>query len=114
MNQSYIVKILHGHLSDKPYTIHHDDLGFYLWQKIWSRIWQENWFNLDQNVDKYDWQDILEPWFQSVTGHHGKPPHIDFHGTPINLATFFTEEDIATACSFVEEVADRLLDIKDW
>ena len=104
-----ILKHLRGHTCDKEYTVRHDTMGYHLWKNLWSLIWDENILGLEQSVSKIDWQDILIPWFQSVTGHHGKPPLLDSHGITIHVHDIFTKEDIAMAQSFVKEVAKLLI-----
>lgn len=104
-----IFNILRGCTCNKKYTLRHDSMGYYLWREILSCIWDENLLGLDQSVDKYDWQDVLEPWFQAVTGHHGKPPQLDYNGIPIDTKSLFTEEDITMAQSFVKTAASLII-----
>lgn len=88
------------------YSQRHDNLGFCLWgEKILPEIWQKNLLGLDQNVDKIDWQEVLLPWYQSVTGHHGKPPK----SSSINYTDFFSEEDIFAVNLFLEITSTLLV-----
>lgn len=109
------VKILHGELYEElnyPRSENHEKIGFYLWQKMWPNIWQENWLNLDKNFDENGWKNLLDSWFKSIMSHHNRNQINDFSSTPNNLASYLTEEDIATACFFVKTVAELLLNNK--
>ena len=109
-----IFKHLRGHTCDKVYKIRHDTMGYHLWDSVWSPLWDENLLHLEQSADisKIDWNDILKPWVQAVTGHHGKPPLLDDNGMTIHVQNLFTEENIITAKSFVGEVAELFISDK--
>ena len=91
------------------YTQRHDNLGFCLWEKTFSDIWLKNLLCLNKNVDKYDWQDVLLPWYYAVTGHHGKPPHSNVNGIAINPEDFFSDDNLSAINSFLEEIATILM-----
>lgn len=101
LNHELFIK-LSGRQSAKGYNMRHDSMGFLLWDEIWPEAWEENWLRLDPSADKYEWQDVLSPWIQAVTGHHGRPPLLHIHGTPVNRKTQFTKEDVEMASSFVK------------
>ena len=110
-----VVKNLHGELYEElnhKKSEKHDQIGFYLWQKMWPNIWQENWLNLDKNFDENDWKKPLDLWFKSIMNHHNRDQINDFSITQNNIASDLTEEDISTACFYVKKVADLLLDNK--
>lgn len=110
-----IVKNLHGELYEElnhKKSEKHDQIGFYLWQKMWPNIWQENWLDLDKNFDENDWKKSLDLWFKSIMNHHNRNQINDFSITPNNIASDLTDEDISTACFYVKKVADLLLDNK--
>ncbi len=54
----------------------------------------------------------MDPWLKSVMNHHKRPQNNDFNSSPANLTTSLTEDNIATACSFVKTAAELLIDIK--
>jgi CRISPR-associated endonuclease/helicase Cas3 len=109
-----IFEHLRGHTCDKAYKIRHDTMGYHLWNSVWSPLWDENLLHLEQSasINKIDWQDILKPWVQAVTGHHGKPPLLDDNGMTIHVQNLFTEENIIMAKSFVKEVAELFISDK--
>ena len=104
-----LFKKLSGRQSAKGYNMRHDSMGFLLWYEIWLEVWGQNWLGLDSSADKYDWQDILIPWIQAVTGHHGRPPSLEIHGVDVNPQTQFTKEDVEMASIFVKEIAGMFL-----
>lgn len=109
------VKILQGELYEElnyPKSEHHGRIGFYLWQKMWPKMWHENWLNLDKNFDENDWKHLLDSWFKLIMSHHVKNEICDFNSTLNDLASYLTKDDIATACFFVKNVAELLLDNK--
>ncbi|WP_305064281.1 CRISPR-associated helicase Cas3' [Methanococcoides sp.] len=108
--QPELLNNLRDHDSDKSYTVRHDSMGLHLWKEIWSTAFDENWLGLDKEIyDKLDWNDLISPWINSVTGHHGKPPEYVHNGIPISSNDLFTDEDIGMASSFVKEAASLLL-----
>ena len=109
-----IFKHLRGYTCDKAYNIRHDTMGYHLWDSVWSPLWDENLLHLEQSasISKIDWQYILKPWVQAVTGHHGKPPLLDDNGMTIHVQNLFTEENIVMAKSFVKEVAELFISDK--
>jgi len=109
-----IFKRLRGYTCDKTYNIRHDTMGYHLWDSVWSPLWDENLLHLEQgaNSSKIDWNDILKPWVQAVTGHHGKPPLLDDNGMTIHVQNLFTDENIDMAKSFVKEVAELFISDK--
>lgn len=82
-----------------------------MWDSVWTPLWDENLLHLEQSPDssKIDWNDILKPWVQAVTGHHGKPPLLDDNGMTIRVQNLFTDENIVMAQFFVNEVAELLI-----
>ncbi|MBE0521672.1 MAG: CRISPR-associated helicase Cas3' [Candidatus Methanoperedenaceae archaeon] len=106
-----IFEHLRGCRCDKAYTVRHDTMGYHLWDCVWAPLWDENLLHLEQsaNISKTDWRYILIPWVQAVTGHHGEPPHLDDNGMTIRVQNLFTDENIAMAQSFVNEVAELLI-----
>jgi CRISPR-associated endonuclease/helicase Cas3 len=99
---------LRGYTCDKTYNVRHDTMGYHLWDSVWSPLWDENLLHLEKGacIEKIDWHDILKPWVQAVTGHHGRPPLLDNNGMTIYVQNLFTDENIAMAQSFVNEVAE--------
>ena len=101
-------------MPDKSYNDRHDTMGYHLWNSVWAPLWDENLLHLEQGADssKIDWNDILKPWVQAVTGHHGKPPLLDNNGMTIHVQNLFTEKNIDMAKSFVKEVAELFISDK--
>ncbi|MDW7776038.1 MAG: CRISPR-associated helicase Cas3' [Methanosarcinales archaeon] len=108
--RSDIFKHLRGCTCDKLYTVRHDTMGYHLWDSVWVPLWDENLLHLEKGagIEKFDWNDILKPWVQAVTGHHGEPPHLDDNGMTIRVKNLFTDENVIMAQSFVNEVAELL------
>jgi len=108
--RSDIFKHLRGCTCDKLYTIRHDTMGYHLWDSVWVPLWDKNLLHLEQGagIEKIDWNDILKPWVQAVTGHHGEPPHLDDNGMTIHVKNLFTDENVIMAQAFVNEVAELL------
>ncbi|PKL53549.1 MAG: CRISPR-associated helicase/endonuclease Cas3 [Candidatus Methanoperedenaceae archaeon HGW-Methanoperedenaceae-1] len=106
-----IFEHLRGCTYNKPYNVRHDTMGYHLWDSVWSPLWEDNLLHLEQGagIEKIDWHDILKSWVQAVTGHHGKPPLLDDNGMTIRVQNLFTDENIAMAQSFVNEVAELLI-----
>jgi len=109
-----IFKHLREYTCDKAYNIRHDTMGYHLWDSVWSPLWDKNLLHLEQNasISQNNWQYILKPWVQAVTGHHGKPPLLDDNGMTIHVQNLFTEENIVMAKSFVKEVAELFISDK--
>ncbi|MCD4843700.1 MAG: CRISPR-associated helicase Cas3', partial [Methanosarcinales archaeon] len=109
-----IFKHLRGYTCNKAYNIRHDTMGYHLWDSVWPLLWDENLLHLEKSasISKIDWQFILKPWVQAVTGHHGKPPLLDDNGMTIHVQNLFTEENIVMAKSFVKEVAELFISDK--
>lgn len=109
------VQILQGELYEElnyPKSEHHGRIGLYLWQKMWPKIWHENWLNLDKNFDENDWKNLFDSWFKLIMNHHVKKENTDFNSTLNDVASYLTKDDVATACFFVKNVAELLLDNK--
>ena len=51
----------------------------------------------------------MKPWFQSVTGHHGKPPYPHLYGMHVDPKNLFSEDDMKMVFSFVEKIAELLM-----
>jgi CRISPR-associated endonuclease/helicase Cas3 len=101
---------LRGRASSKDYTVRHDSLGNLLWlETIWRKGWEENWLRFGDG-EMYDWQDVLYPWIQSVTGHHGVPPRVNFHGSRLSLDNHFDAEARAASITFTRQVAGFFLE----
>ena len=100
---------LRGRVSRKDYTVRHDSLGNYVWRAlVWPKGWDEAWFRL-RDGEMYDWQDVLTPWMQSATGHHGAPPQVQPHGLPLSLAENFDPEAQAASLTFAHQLAEFFL-----
>jgi len=112
--QPNLFKHLRGCTCDKAYNVRHDTMGYHLWDSVWAPLWDDNLLHLEQNdeISKIDWNDILKPWVQAVTGHHGKPPRLDNNGMEIRVQNLFTDENITMAQSFVNEAAKLLISDK--
>ena len=112
--QPDLFKHLRGMTCNKTYILRHDTMGYHLWDSVWSLLWDENLLHLEQGADisKIDWNDILKPWVQAVTGHHGKPPLLDDNGMTIHVHNLFTDENIGIAQSFVKDAANLLISNK--
>lgn len=108
--QPDLFSTLRGRASGKDYTVRHDSLGNLLWRgAIWPRGWEEGWLRFGDG-EKYDWQDVLDSWIQSVTGHHGAPPRTNVHGVPLSLDNNFDAEARAASLLFTREVASLFLE----
>lgn len=73
------------------YSERHDTLGFWLW-----------WENISAQLEKPvsgngEWLNIIGPWIEIVTGHHGMPPKKSGGRIP----EFFEQEDEEAAFRFV-------------
>lgn len=100
---------LRGRASRKDYTVRHDSLGNYLWRAlVWPKGWEGTWLRLGDG-EMYDWQDVLNPWMQSATGHHGAPPQVQPHGLPLSLAENFDPETQAASLTFAHQLAEFFL-----
>ncbi len=100
---------LRGGASRKDYTVRHDSLGNYLWREtIWRKGWEDGWLRF-ANGDMYDWQDVLTPWVQSATGHHGAPPQVHSHGIPLSTAAHFDPDAQVASVLFARELAEFFL-----
>jgi CRISPR-associated endonuclease/helicase Cas3 len=100
---------LRGRAGRKDYTVRHDSLGNYLWRAlVWPKGWEGAWLRLGDG-EMYDWQDVLNPWMQSATGHHGAPPQAQPHGLPLSLAENFDPEAQAASLTFAHQLAELFL-----
>lgn len=101
-----ITEGLKGCTDRYPY-IHHTIMGRCLFDKVlWPNFWAQNFFDLDQSDDSVDWQEVWEPWFYAMTGHHGIPPQ-----KPENLLLeVFDDENQRSAVQFAETCAKLFLD----
>jgi len=103
---------LRGHTSTKDYTVRHDTLGYLLWNHaVWPRGWQEGWLRMDdeESGDMNAWSDVLLPWAQAVTGHHGIPPRTHFHEMSLSLDGHFDAESREAGVTYSREAARLLL-----
>ena len=104
-----LFKALRGRTSTKDYTVRHDSLGNLLWRDlIWRNGWKDGWLRFGDG-EMYDWQGIVFPWMQAVTGHHGTPPRETFHGVRPSLDNQFDQEAQAAAIAFAQEIAGLFL-----
>jgi len=77
------------------YNIRHDTLGFQFWR---------------EHYDKHPFfsalsKDVVHPWLQAVTGHHGQPPRLE----RMNLLDHFSEQDSLAATAFTDDVYELFL-----
>jgi len=95
--------------TDARIPIPHTIMGRLLFDKVfWPKFWTQNFFDLDQNDDSVDWQEIWDPWMFAMTGHHGAPPQ-----KPDNpLSDLFNEKNQQSAVQFVETCAGLFLNNK--
>ena len=95
--------------SRMPYTVPHDTLGYYLWQKVLEGCWSDEgalgYKSSDSDLRKV--QRAFNPWIEVVTGHHGVPPNKG--KSSLLIANFFTEHDEQAAWSFFKTMADLFL-----
>jgi len=104
-----LFKDLQGRGSKKDYSVRHDSLGNLLWRDlIWRTGWKDRWFRFADG-DLYDWQEMVFPCMQAVTGHHGTPPRAEFHGIKLSLDNHFDAGAKEAAISFIREVASLTL-----
>jgi CRISPR-associated endonuclease/helicase Cas3 len=93
------------------YTVRHDTLGYLLLRHFWfeDKDWREEltqrWGlpekdNEDVPMTADDWWDYLDPIFQAITGHHGKPPKADSH----HASNQFDDESIQDARAYSQGV----------
>ncbi len=87
------------------YEERHDSLGFCIWDELQNQIAEDLSQKTSQSISCKNWQ----PWLEIVTGHHGMPPK---KSLPIN--NFFQSEDKVAALTFIQDVADLLLDHFDF
>jgi CRISPR-associated endonuclease/helicase Cas3 len=95
------VGALRGGEAQRPYTVLHDTLGFYIWLELVAR--RPEALGLGRGARRF--RDRLSPWAAAVTGHHGQPPS-EMAGS---LFAHCEAEDLATAGTFAEAVRPLLL-----
>jgi len=93
----------------KPYTVHHDSLGYLLWDDeggLFDRLQSESVFlgNKSQENPRMI-RRILDVWLQVVTGHHGIPPQT----SAINRSNHFFPQDEDAAFQFMLSIASLFL-----
>ncbi|MBW8003231.1 MAG: CRISPR-associated helicase Cas3' [Planctomycetes bacterium] len=107
-----LFKVLRGNTSNRGYAVHHDSLGFLLWQdKIWDYVWKENWFNLDYFENDFRrCRGIFDYWSAAFSGHHGLPPKTDrVEGSRICIQNHFSNEDEEAALLFIREIMELFI-----
>ena len=85
-----------------PYTERHDSLGFSLWVDMLEA-------SLSQETEEASWLVVVEPWLETVFGHHGVPPKRIFR-----LDNYFEQEDEQAALQFVQHLIALFLDNFDF
>lgn len=93
------------HQRAKVYGKRHDSLGWLLWKKVLqSRAETEQWFGPASDFLSCE---LLDPWVQAVTGHHGQPPEPLLGGDSWKL--YFCEQDRDAVIAFLAETRQLLL-----
>jgi len=94
---------LGGPMTDRPYGVRHDTLGFGAWREVlFPAVWEEDLFGLQSSDhSRWDWGDYFEVLLKPIAGHHGSPPLADeWHEAPSQ----FTEESREAMLDYVREV----------
>lgn len=87
---------------DRPYTIRHDSLGQWIWERLlFDRAQAEQWFG---DVPRTRRNAGLDAWARAVTGHHGQPP-----ASGGSYVTHFSSADEKTVVNFVGAMRQLLL-----
>jgi len=81
-----------------PYNERHDSLGFLLWRDNSFR-------QLFKDLKNHDWLSKIDPWLETVTGHHGIPPK----RSRIRVTDFFEKEDEDAAYQFFVTMIELFL-----
>ncbi|MDI6782206.1 MAG: CRISPR-associated helicase Cas3', partial [bacterium] len=79
---------------------HHSSLGYRFCEECLTSLLVDN-----ENVD--DLWDLLQPWINAVTGHHGQPPQLDLSPPPIQMQ--FHEHVRNDALGFIQGIIPVLL-----
>ncbi len=87
------------------YEERHDSLGFCIWDELQDQISEGLSQKTSQSISCKHWQ----PWLEIVTGHHGMPPK-----KSLSINNFFQSEDKVATLTFIQDVADLLLDDFDF
>ncbi|WP_292427908.1 CRISPR-associated helicase Cas3', partial [Methanoregula sp.] len=84
-----------------PYSIHHGELGYYIWlNEVWNVAETNDLFG-DPSVTSTVDKEAFVPWIKAVMGHHGTPP-----GTPSaadNPKFHFSEDNRIAIRDFAQE-----------
>lgn len=88
----------------RQYSQRHDTLGYMAWKHLLKKFGQKAFFNTSLQPD------IPEYWIQTVTGHHGEPPgYMESGNRRIDVADYFSEDDLNAAFSFIQEMRNLFL-----
>ncbi|MBI9082993.1 MAG: CRISPR-associated helicase Cas3' [Desulfobacterales bacterium] len=90
------------------YSVRHDNLGYVLWNNKGGleQHFQTKGFGLASGykpAGKSVFRNVLKPWVQTVTGHHGQPPKSRVGTSKIRIKDHFRAHDVESAISFVTE-----------
>jgi len=95
-----LFKQLQQRESKKQYTIRHDSLGFFYWDKLLRKQMGERFLPEGQPKEKRQLEFWLSLWAKWSTGHHGMPPKEECR----ELLTDFTSVDLDAVESFVDQL----------
>lgn len=100
-----LLRDMQNRVSNKPYTVKHDSLGYAFWRHFLKRYFQNT--GLLESSRRRAGIQAVDYWVMAVTGHHGVPPRQNFPG--FLLGDHFESQDKDAVEAFSKDLVDVVL-----